>query len=139
MTAPFNKFNSTVDALSKKLLNLSSDTMKVVFTNAAPVATNVAYTDLTSEVANGNGYTTGGLATTPTLSNSSGTEKLVCVNVTLTATGAVGPFRYVVLIDATATGHELIGWWDYGSSISLANGDTFTVSFDATNGVLTIA
>ena len=48
-------------------------------------------------------------------------------------------FRYVVLFNDTATNDELIGWWDYGSAVSLANTETFTVDFDATNGVLTIA
>jgi hypothetical protein len=58
-----------------------------------------------------------------------------------TASGAVGPFRYAALYNDTQASpvKPLIAWWDYGSSISLANGDTFTVAFDATNGVLTIA
>ena len=136
--ASFNKFNSFVDALSKKVHNLGSDVLKVMLTNSAPVATNSQKSNLT-DITAGNGYTAGGTATTPTLSNSSGTEKLVCTDVVFTATGAVGPFRYAVLYNDTATNKELIGWWDYGSSISLANGETFTVDFDGTNGVLTLA
>lgn len=137
--ASFNKFNSFVDAMSKKLLNLSTDTLKVMLTDVAPIATNVAKSDLT-EITAGNGYTAGGTATTPTLSNTSGTEKLVCTNVVFTAAGgAIAQFRYIVLYDVTATGHELIGWWDFGSEVNLASGATFTVSFDATNGVLTLA
>lgn len=137
--ATFNKFNSFVDALSKKLINLSTDTFKVMLTDVAPVATNVAKTDLT-EITAANGYSAGGAATTPTLSNSSGTEKLVCTNVTFTASGgAIAQFRYVVLYDVTATGHELVAWWDFGSEVNLASAATFTVTFDATNGVLTLA
>lgn len=139
--ASFNKFNLFVDWLSKGNLNLSSDALKVMFTNTVPVATNSIYSDISgNELANGNGYTTGGLASTPTLTNASGTEKLVGTNVVLTASGAVGPFRYVVIYDSTpASNKTLMGWWDYGSSVTMASGDTFTVSFDGTNGILQLA
>lgn len=139
--ASFNKFNLFPDWLSKGTLNLSSDTLKVMLTNTAPVATNSIYSDISgNELANGNGYTTGGLASTPTLSNTAGTEKLVGTNVVVTASGAVGPFRYAVLYDATpASNKALMGWWDYGSSVTMASGDTFTVSFDGTNGILQLA
>lgn len=136
--AAFNKFNLFVDDLAKKVHNLGSDTLKVMLTNTAPVATNHVKADLT-EISAGNGYAAGGTATTPTLSNSSGTEKLVCTDVVFTATGAVGPFRYAVLYNSTAASGNLIGWWDYGSSVSLANTETFTVDFDGTNGVLQVA
>ena len=139
--AAYNKFNNFVDWLSKGTLNLSSDALKVFFTNTAPVATNSIYSDISAnDLATANGYTAGGAAVSPTLSNASGTEKLVGSNVTITATGAVGPFRYVVLYDSTpGSNKSLIGWWDYGSSVTMASGDTFTVSFDATNGILQIA
>jgi hypothetical protein len=138
--ANYNKLNNFVDWISKGALNLSSDTLKVMLTNTLPVATNSVYGDISgSEVTNGNGYTTGGGSTSPTLTNATGTEKLVCSNVTWTASGAVGPFRYAVLYDSSAATKALIGWWDYGSSINLASGDTFTVSFDQTNGTLQIA
>lgn len=136
--AAFNKFNSFVDALSKKVHNLGSDTLKVILTNSAPVATNTVLANIT-QIANGNGYTTNGTATTPTLSNASGTEKLICTDVVFTASGSMGPFRYAVLYNSTATNGELIGWWDYGSAVTLAAAETFTVDFDGTAGVLTIA
>lgn len=135
--ATYNKLNSFVDALCKKLHNLNSDTLKVALVSAAPIATNTQLSNLT-QVANGNGYTTGGTTTAQTLSNSSGTEKLVCADVVFTATGALGPFRYAVLYNSTASNSELIGWWDYGSSQSLAISETFTVDFDGTNGVFTL-
>lgn len=137
--ATFNKFNSFVEAVAEKVHNLGADTLKVALTNSAPVATNTVLANIT-QVANGNGYTTGGTAATITSSTmSGGTYKLVLADVVFTATGAVGPFRYAVLYNDTATNDELIGWWDYGSSVTLANTDTFTVDFDATNGVLTLA
>lgn len=137
--ASFNKFNDFVKFLGTASFNFSSDTLKVMLTNTAPVATNSAYSDISAtEVANGNGYTTGGAtATLSSWTQTSGTAKLVLNSPTFTATGAVGPFRYVVLYDSTSG--KLIGWWDYASSISLANTDTFSPTFDGTNGVLQIA
>ena len=139
--AAYNKFNLFVDWLAKGNMNLSSDTLKCMLTNTAPVATNSIYSDISgNEVSNGNGYSTGGAAVTPTLTNSSGTEKLVGTNASWSATGAVGPFRYAVLYDSTpASNKTLIGWWDYGSSITMANGDSFAVNFDGTNGILQLA
>lgn len=137
--ATYNKFNSFVEAIAEKVHNLGSDTLKVALTNSAPSASNTVLANIT-QISNGNGYTTGGTAATISSSaQSSGTYKLVLGDVVFTASGAVGPFRYAVLYNDTATNDELIAWWDYGSNITMANGDTFTVDFDATNGVLTIA
>lgn len=137
--ATFNKFNSFVEAVAEKVHNLGSDTLKVALTNSAPSASNTVLANIT-QIANGNGYTTGGTAASITSSSqTSGTYKLVLGDVVFTATGAMGPFRYAVLYNDTATNDELIGWWDYGSSISLATGETFTVDFDPSAGVLTIA
>lgn len=119
--------------------NLGSDTLKVMLTNTAPVATNTVAANIT-QISAGTGYTTGGTAATISSSaQTSGTYKLVLADVTFTATGSMGPFRYAVLYNDTASNDELIGYWDYGSSITLQNGETFTTDFDATSGVLTIA
>ena len=137
--AAYNKFNAFVADLANKVHNLGSDTLKVMLTNTAPVATNAVKSDIT-EISAGNGYSAGGGAVTSvTSSQTGGTEKLVGTGPVFTATGAVGPFRYAVLYNSTAASGNLIGWWDYGSSISLANGETFTVSLDGTNGILQIA
>jgi len=137
--ATFNKFESFVEAVAEKVHNLGSDTLKVLLTNSAPVATNTVKANLT-EISAGNGYTAGGTAATiSSSSQTSGTYKLVLADVVFTASGgSIGPFRYAVLYNDTATNDELIGWWDYGSSITLASGETFTVDFDGTAGVLTI-
>ena len=139
--AAFNKFNSFVEALAEKVHNLGSDTLKVMLTNTAPVATNSIKTNIT-EISAGNGYTAGGNTTSVTSSaQTSGTYKLVLGDpTTWTASGgSIGPFRYAVLYNDTATNKELIGWWDYGSSITLASGESFAVDFDPTTGVLTLA
>jgi hypothetical protein len=135
--ASFVKFNSFVEALAEKVHNLGSDTLKVVLTNTAPNATDTQLSNIT-QISNGNGYTTGGTAATiSSSSQTSGTYKLVLADVVFTASGgSMGPFRYAVLCNDTATNDELIGSWDYGSSITLAAGETFTVDFDPTNGVL---
>lgn len=138
--AAFNKFQSFVEALAEKVHNLGADSLKVMLTNTAPVAANSVKANLT-DISAGNGYTAGGTAATISSSaQTSGTYKLVLADVVFTASGgSIGPFRYAVLYNDTATNDELIGWWDYGSAITLASGETFTVDFDATNGVLTLA
>jgi len=137
--ATFNKFNSFVEAVAEKVHNLGSDTLKVALTNSAPSASNTVLANIT-QVSGANGYTTGGgTATTSSSSQTAGTYKLVLADVSWTASGgSIGPFQYAVLYNDTATNDELIGWWDYGAAVTLTNGNTFTVDFDATNGVLTI-
>ena len=139
--ATFNKFNSFVEDLAEKVHNLGSDTLKIALTNSAPVATDTVLANIT-QISNGNGYTTGGATASITSSSqTSGTYKLVLGDVTFTATGSMGPFRYAVLYNDTPTSpaDPLIGWYDYGSSVTLAANETFTVDFDPSNGVLTLA
>lgn len=141
--ASFNKFNQFVEDVAKKVHNLNSDTLKIMLTNTAPTSSNAVYADIT-EVSSGNGYTTGGnTAAFTSGAQTSGTYKLVLADPsTWTASGgSVGPFRYAVLYNSTPTSplKPLIGWWDYGSSVTLADGEQFTVDLDQTNGVLTLA
>ena len=138
--ATFNKFNSFVEALAEKAHNLGADTLKVALSNSAPSATNTVLADIT-QISAGNGYTTGGTqATQSSSAQTSGTYKLVLNDVTFTASGgSIGPFRYVVLYNDTAASDELIGYYDYGTSLTVTSGNSFVVDFDATNGVLTLA
>lgn len=139
--AAFTKFNSFVENIAEKVMNLGSDTLKVMLTNVAPVATNAVKADLT-EISAGNGYAAGGTAINITASSqTAGLYKLVGDDVVFTASGGtIGPFRYVVIYDDTPTSpaDPLIGFFDYGSSITLQSGETFTVDFDQTNGILTL-
>jgi hypothetical protein len=138
--ATFNKFNQFVADIANKVHNLGSDTLKVGLTNTAPVATNTLYSNIT-EIGAGNGYTAGGNAATVTSSaQTSGTYKLIASNVTFTATsGSIGPFRYAVLYNSTPANQNLIGWYDYGTSLTITAGNSFQVQFDAVNGVLQLA
>lgn len=135
--AAFNKFNAFVANLANGGFNLGSDALKIMLSNTAPVATNAVKTDIT-EITAGNGYSAGGMAVVISSSTqTSGTYKLVPntgSQPTVNASGAVGPLRYAVIYDTVS--NDLIGWWDYGSSVSLNSGDTFTVSLDGTNGIL---
>lgn len=140
--ATFNKFQPFVEALAEKIHNLGSDTLKVALSNTAPVATQSVFAPGSDHPppAAANGYTSGGHTTAQAGSaQTSGTYKLTLTDVVITATaGGIGPFRYVILYNDTAAGDELIGWFDYGSSITLAVGETFTIDFDASAGVLTL-
>jgi hypothetical protein len=130
--ASFNKFQPFVEALARKKHNLNADTLKVALCNTAPSAANAVFADIT-EISAGNGYTAGGgTVANSGASQTGGTLALVGDDVVFTATGAVGPLRYAVIYNSSATDDDLIGWYDYGSSISLANGETFTVDFGAT-------
>lgn len=139
--AAFNKFDAFVEQLAEQEHDLATDTLKVFLTNDTPnAAGDASYTDIT-DLSTGGGYTAGGNTATQTSSSQTGgLYKLVLGDPpTWTASGAgFGPFRYAVLYNDTAAGKGLIGWWDYGSSISLSAGDTFTVDFDPTTGVLTL-
>ncbi len=136
------KFQIYSANLVKGVHNFNSNTIKVMLTNTAPnAATNAVFADIT-EISAGNGYTAGGTATTLTLSNTSGTEKIVATDVVFTASGgSFGPFRYAVIYDSTPTSplKPLIAYLDYGSSITTNSGETFTVDFDATNGWFQVA
>lgn len=138
--ATFNKFFPFVEAVAEKVHNLATDSLKVMLSNTAPAQTNAVKTDIT-EIAAGAGYTAGGnVATQTTSSQTGGVYKLVLADpATWTATsGSFAPFQYAVLYNDTAASKNLIGWWDYGSTVTLANNDSFTVDFDPTTGVLTI-
>lgn len=141
--ASFVKFNSFVESVAEKTHNLGSDTLKVALSNTAPAASDTVFAPGGAHPppAAANGYTTGGHTSAQTGSaQSSGTYKLTLTDVVITATaGGIGPFRYVILYNDTAAADELIGYFDYGSSITLASGETLTVDMDAANGVLTIA
>ena len=141
--ASFVKFQPFVENLAEKVFNLQSDTLKLVLTNTAPVNTQGVLDLVTNHPppASANGYTTGGNAITVSSSaQASGTYKLVLADSVFSASGgAIGPVRYAILYDDTAASDQLIGSWDYESSITLADGESFTWDADPTTGVLTIA
>lgn len=144
--ATFNKVNDfVVNAVHN--MDLESDQIVVALSDTAPGSeapnpttdgngvlanvTEVTYTNLSSRN-----------VTTTSSTQTSGTYKLVLDDLTLTSTGgATGPFRYVYLYDDTVAtpADPLIGYYDYGSSLTLNDGDSLTLDFSATNGVIQIA
>jgi hypothetical protein len=138
--AAYNKFNQFVKDLGDKVHNLGSDSLKIMLTDVAPVATNTIKANIT-EISAGNGYTAGGsVAAYVSDAQSSGTYKLILSPVVFTASGgAIAQFRYAVLYNSTAASGNLIAWWDYGAEVNVTNGNSFTVSLDQTNGVFTLA
>jgi hypothetical protein len=136
--ATYNKFNSFVEALAEKVHNLATDQLVAFLTtNAnAPVAANtvlanitpIAYTNLSSRN-----------IVTSSSGQAAGLYKLILTDLVLTASGAVATFRWVGIYNDTATSDELICFFDYGSDVTLANaGETFTLDFDGTNGLMQI-
>ena len=129
-------FNSFKEALSEKVHNLGSDQLKIALTNSAPLTSNTVLANIT-EIAYTNLSTRN--VTTISSSQTSGTYKLDLTDLVLTSTGgSTGPFRYIVLYNDTATSDELIYFLDYGSSITLAAGESITINFDNSTGAITL-
>ena len=134
--AVFNKFDCFVENVAEKVHNLGSDQLTLALTNSAPSAANTVLANIT-EVSYTNLSTRN--LTTSASSQTGGLYKLVVADTTLTSTGgSTGPFRYVVVYNSTAAGGPLIGWYDYASALTLNSGESLTVDFDQTNGLLTI-
>lgn len=136
------KFEAFSEHLAEGVHNLDTGTIKILLSNDAPsAAADAVKADLTSELGAGNGYTAGGEDTQNATSRTAGTTTVTAVDVVWTAAGgAIGPFRYFVAYNDTPTSpaDPLIEYWDYGSSITLAAGETFTADFGA-SGLMTIA
>lgn len=140
--AAYVKFNSFVENLAEKVHDLSTDTLRIALTNTLPLATNTVFANIT-EISAGNGYSAGGVAmTVSSSSQTSGTYRLVLADNSITASGGtIGPFRWAVLYNDTPSSplNPLLGFFDYGSAITLQDGETLTLDCDPTNGVLSIA
>jgi len=133
--ATYNKFQDFSEQLVNGVQNFLTDSFKIALSNTLPVNTNTILANIT-QISAGNGYTSGGTATTIAISESAGTTTVTGTQVVFTASGgSIGPFRYAVLYnDTTASpAKPLVAWWDYGSAVTLNDTDTFTVKFDNTS------
>jgi hypothetical protein len=132
--AAYNKFNQTIADVFNGVHNFGSHTFRVMFTNAAPVATNTVKGNLT-EISAGNGYTAGGAALTIASSTQTGGAYSAAMtsDIAVTASGGtIGPLRYAVVYNDTSATDALVGWFDYGSSITLQDGESIRF---ASNGI----
>ena len=135
--ATFTKFQPFVEAMAEGVHNLGSNQLVVALTNTAPNATDATLSQIT-EISYTNCSSRN--ITTTSSAQTSGTYKLILADLVLTASGgSVGPFRYVVVYNDTSASDNLIAYYDYGSSITVASGETFTVDFNASTGFLTNA
>lgn len=136
--AAFVKAQDFVEQLCKGVhqLHAAGHTLKIALSNTAPnVATMAARADIT-ELASANGYTqnAAGLDIQNDMTEAAGTATVTAVDVVVTASGGtVGPFRYVWIFNDSTTSpvDALIGYYDYGSSITLNDTETFTTDFGA--------
>lgn len=134
-------FQCFVEDVAEGVHNLGSDTLYLTLSNTAPTAaTDDELVDIT-QIAAGNGFTTGGQALTVTSSSQTGgTYTLVITSdIVWTASGGnIATFQYLVLYNGTATNDELIGYWDIGSAQNITDGSTYTAGLSGQT-LLTIA
>lgn len=134
MASNFNKFLDFVEQVGLEEHQLNTDTLKVALTNTAPVNSQTVFDGVTNHAAPAaaNGYTAGGVDIQNVWSEAAGTASLVATDVVFTATaGGIGPFRYAVIYNDTNPTDMLVGWYDYGSAVTLNDTETFTVNFGA--------
>lgn len=134
--ATYNKFQDFSEQLVRGVHDWDAHTFKIALTNTAPTAAQTTWnvTDHPAPAA-ANGYTAGGTATTIAVSETSGTTTVTGTQVVFTATaGGIGPFRYAILYNdsATSPADAAVAYWDYASSVTLADTETFTVKFNNT-------
>lgn len=150
MAATYVKYNQFVEDLMQKVHDLfgtagsTADVIKLMLSNTAPnTATHVVRADVT-ELATANGYTSGGTSIANAATRTTTTVTLQGTKVVFTAAGgSVGPFRYAIIYNDTPTSpaDPLVAYWDYGSALTLLDGETFTVKFnsaDPTGDVFTL-
>lgn len=127
-TSAYNKFQDFTEQLIRGQQDFDTNTFKVALTNTLPVNTNTVFSNIT-EITAGNGYTAGGETTTISIVEASGTTTVSGTQVQWTGSGAgMAAFRYAVLYNSSTT--YLIAWFDYGSSITVAASETFTLKFN---------
>lgn len=130
--ATYNKFYDFTEQLLRGNHDFDSHTFKIMLTNTAPVAGNTVKADI-PEITAGNGYTAGGNTMALTITEVSGVATLMAQEVTFTAAGgAIGPFRYAVIYNDTATNKPLVAWFDYGQ-LTLQDTESIVARFNNTN------
>jgi hypothetical protein len=132
-TSAYNKFEDFSEQLIRGVHDFDAHTFKVALTNTIPDAIDTVLADIT-QISSGGGYTTDGNATTITVAETGGVTTVSGSAITWTGTsGGIATFQYAVLYNATASSKNLIGWFDYGSAVTVGANETFTVKFSNTD------
>lgn len=134
--ATYTKIDSFVENLAEGLINLGGTGLTIALTNTAHTSTwdeladltQISYTNLSSRV-----------LTVSSSAQTSGTYKLVLNDLTLTASGAVGPFQYIYIYDDASTGDKLIAYYTLPSAVTMSSGETLLLDFDGSTGVIQLA
>lgn len=132
MNKPFNRFDTCFTDLACGKHDLASDDLLLALTNTEPSGrvladiAEISYRQCSPRVL------------TSKLERNGGGIRLFIDDMKLTASGVVGPFRYFVVCNGSAADRNLIGWSDFGSSVTLEKDDSITVKFDRSKGVLEI-
>jgi hypothetical protein len=139
-TSTYSKFHQFVEDLAHKVHDLETDSLRVALCAAANPPSVSAHAVLAN-------LTTVSLAnladpsiTIASSGQTSGTYTLTLSDKTLTASGgSVGPFRYVIVYNDTPTSpaDPLLGYYDYGSDITLNAGESLLVDFAASTLTIT--
>jgi hypothetical protein len=132
--ATFTEPDVLSEDIANKIHDFNSDTFRWVLSNTAPVLGTTFLLSNITQISTGGGYTqmtdgAGGLTTTVSFSRSGQTTTVSGTQVVLTASGAVGPFRYLLLVNDTPTSplNPVVGWLDHGSAVTMAATDTYTI------------
>lgn len=134
--ATYTKIDSFVENLAEGLINLGGTGLTIALTNTPHTSTwdeladltQISYTNLSSRV-----------LTVSSSAQTSGTYKLVLSDLTLTASGSVGPFQYVYIYDDASTGDKLIAYYTLPSAVTMSSGETLLLDFDGSTGVIQLA
>ena len=133
-TSAFYKVNDFVEQVGLKNHNLNTDLLRVFLTNEQPLATDTVKGDMV-EISAGGSYVALGEDIQNLYSEASGIGTMTATDVTW-ATGPFGPFRFAVIYNDSGATKYLVGWYDYGTSITPGTGESFKVDFGAS--VLTL-
>jgi hypothetical protein len=141
--AAFNRYNVFAEDLANGVHDLfgTTHTLKVLLSNTAPNAATHAVKADATEIGAGFGYTAGGVDIDNDGTRTTNVVTVTAVDKTFTAAGgSIGPFRYAVLYNDTPSAplDPLIGWWDYASSITLLDTESFTLDFGASLLTVTV-
>ncbi|ACF01837.1 hypothetical protein Rpal_3335 [Rhodopseudomonas palustris TIE-1] len=139
MAVTFDTTYKLLGHLGGGRVNLESDTFKAVLSNTALDLSTIDALSEVTQIATGNGYTTGGVTLTSvvwTQPNNDGKWRFSSAQFGWIASGgAIGPFRYIGIYSDTSTGDKLVGRFDFGSTLTVPDGSAFNIT-PGTDGIV---